>query len=76
MTAKRKRGRPVGSGRGLTARAQLRMTPDEKATVEAAAEAAGLATNEWIRRACGYCAAVRVSLVHVRTGPLPGFEVE
>ena len=68
-TKKRGRGRPSA---GLTERLAVRLTPSEKRTIEEAARAADLSANDWLRRAAGYCAALKVPLVHVVTGPLPG----
>lgn len=50
-------------------------TETAQEAIEREAEAAGVSAAEWVRRAAGYCAAVRVPLVHVQAGPLPG-EVE
>lgn len=68
---KRGPGRPRGS-KYSEKLAPVRMTGDELRTLEAAAESQGLPVSEYVRRACGYCAALRVPLAHVTTGPLPG----
>jgi hypothetical protein len=46
-----KRGRPVGSGRGLTARLHLKLTPALLETCRAAAQRLGITESEWWRRA-------------------------
>jgi hypothetical protein len=75
--AKKTRGRPIGSGKGLTEVMRARCTPEEKAHLEVVAADAGLDLSEYLRRAAAYCAALRVPLAHVSTGPLPpGAEVE
>lgn len=67
---KRGPGRPRGTV--LTARiASLRLTPAERDAITAAAEASELSVQEWMRRAAGYCIAVRVPLAHFGVGPLP-----
>jgi hypothetical protein len=47
---KKPRGRPVGTGKGRTARLELSVTPDGKATALRLAEAAGLSVSEWIEQ--------------------------
>lgn len=70
MATKKKRGpgRPKGGGK-LGARLELRSSTGEKEDIEAAARAAGLTANEWLRRAAGYCLAVKVPLQYVSVGP-------
>lgn len=51
MSAKRKAGRPKGSGKGLTDLVQVRLSPELKALTEAAAQREGVDVAEWWRRA-------------------------
>lgn len=70
---KRPRGRPRTSptGEARTQRMEALGTAAEVAHLAAAAEAQGLTSAEYVRRAVAYCAALRVPLRHVTVGPLP-----
>ena len=49
---KAKPGRkPLADGEGKTARVQLKTRPDQKASWQAKADAAGLPLNAWVERA-------------------------
>lgn len=65
-TTKRGPGRPKKSAEEkLGARLEVRCSADEKRALEAAAEAAGLSTSDYLRRAGAYCHACRVPLAHL-----------
>lgn len=51
MAAKRKRGRPKGSGAGLSERLEIKVTPELLKLAGADAKRAGLTESEWWRRA-------------------------
>lgn len=53
MTAREKRpGRPPDAGAPRTALVKFRVTEEERASYEAAAEHEGVGLSEWVRDAC------------------------
>ena len=74
---KRGPGRPRKTTGKLDATLPVRMTSAEKADLETVAEACGLSSADYLRRAAVYCRALAVPLARVTVGPLPpGLEVE
>ena len=51
MATKKKRGKPVGSGAGLTARLHVKVSPELVALCRADAQRLGITESEWWRRA-------------------------
>ena len=74
----RSRGRPRKAANEKRGTALLvRLTDTEKADLETVAEACGLSSADYLRRAAAYCRALGVPLARVTVGPLPpGLEVE